>query len=352
MPSPPECTFLHREIRFCLCHEENLTGSFKALSSHVPKTRRGGRESQDEQMENLNTVFILIATPPPPRLLISSSEEFWGQRQPARIPRWLGLWEGKSTVLGSDQPSVQTPSELWVLHIASYVGTPTLGKQQHPEMLRSHTHSARSASPWSRCGKCTARRCGRSRLRFDTGIPTRSPFHRSPGDILCEKEGQQSQEAIEEKLSSASNVFESEGCWASRERIKIVIQSKLLTTAFVKSQVGALWRKLPEQKVEQFHAWGSLTITCIPGGRLLSSSSFFFKPFTLYWGIADYQFYESFRWTAKGPVIHIYISTLPQTPFPSRLPHNLGQISMCYTVGPCWLSILNTAVCTCPLQTP
>ena len=24
---------------------------------------------------------------------------------------------------------------------------------------------------------------------------------------------------------------------------------------------------------------------------------------------------------------------------------------MCYTVGPCWLSILNTAVCTCSSQT-
>ena len=25
---------------------------------------------------------------------------------------------------------------------------------------------------------------------------------------------------------------------------------------------------------------------------------------------------------------------------------------MCYAVGPCWLSILNIAVCTHPLQTP
>lgn len=30
--------------RLCLCHEESLTGSFKALSRHVPKIRRRGRE--------------------------------------------------------------------------------------------------------------------------------------------------------------------------------------------------------------------------------------------------------------------------------------------------------------------
>ena len=33
---------------------------------------------------------------------------------------------------------------------------------------------------------------------------------------------------------------------------------------------------------------------------------------------------------------------LPQTPLPSRLLHNIEQSSLCYTVGPCWLSILNT----------
>ena len=36
----------------------------------------------------------------------------------------------------------------------------------------------------------------------------------------------------------------------------------------------------------------------------------------------------------------------------SRLPHNIEQNSLCYTVGPCWLSILNIAVCICPSQTP
>ena len=43
---------------------------------------------------------------------------------------------------------------------------------------------------------------------------------------------------------------------------------------------------------------------------------------------------------------------LPQAPLPSRLPHNIEQSSLCCTVGPCCLSILNIAVCTCPSQTP
>ena len=46
------------------------------------------------------------------------------------------------------------------------------------------------------------------------------------------------------------------------------------------------------------------------------------------------------------------LSILPQTPLPSTLPHNTEQGSMCYTVGPCRLSILNIAVCTCPSPNP
>ena len=37
---------------------------------------------------------------------------------------------------------------------------------------------------------------------------------------------------------------------------------------------------------------------------------------------------------------------------PIRLLQNTEQNSLCYTVGPCWLSILNIAVCTCQSQTP
>ena len=37
---------------------------------------------------------------------------------------------------------------------------------------------------------------------------------------------------------------------------------------------------------------------------------------------------------------HIHESILPQTPLPSRLPHNIEQSSLCYAVSPCQLSIL------------
>ena len=41
-----------------------------------------------------------------------------------------------------------------------------------------------------------------------------------------------------------------------------------------------------------------------------------------------------------------HLSILPQTPLPSGLPHNNEQSSLCSTLGPCWVSTLNIAVCT------
>ena len=54
----------------------------------------------------------------------------------------------------------------------------------------------------------------------------------------------------------------------------------------------------------------------------------------------------------KDSAIHVYVSILPQISLPSRLPHNIEQSSLCYIVSPCWLSILNKAVCTYQSQTP
>ena len=53
----------------------------------------------------------------------------------------------------------------------------------------------------------------------------------------------------------------------------------------------------------------------------------------------------------KDSAIHTHVSILPQTPLLSRLPHNIDQNPMCYAEGPCWLSILNIVVCTCPSKT-
>ena len=50
------------------------------------------------------------------------------------------------------------------------------------------------------------------------------------------------------------------------------------------------------------------------------------------------------------PVIHMHVSILVQILFPFRLLHNIKQSSLWYTVGPCWLSILN--IDTYPSQTP
>ena len=45
----------------------------------------------------------------------------------------------------------------------------------------------------------------------------------------------------------------------------------------------------------------------------------------------------------RDSAIHIHVSILPQTPLQFGLPHNIEQSSMCYTVGFCWLSLLNRA---------
>ena len=59
-----------------------------------------------------------------------------------------------------------------------------------------------------------------------------------------------------------------------------------------------------------------------------------------------------FQADSKGTQLDIYphVSILPQTPLPRRLLCNVEQSSLCYTVGPCQLSILYIAVCTCPSQ--
>ena len=42
----------------------------------------------------------------------------------------------------------------------------------------------------------------------------------------------------------------------------------------------------------------------------------------------------------------VNISIFPNS-FPYRLLRNIGQSSMCYTVGPCWLSVLCMSVYIC-----
>ena len=56
----------------------------------------------------------------------------------------------------------------------------------------------------------------------------------------------------------------------------------------------------------------------------------------------------------SDPVIHVhayilsfYASILFQSLFPFRLSQNIVQSSLCYTEGPCWLSILYIGVSIC-----
>ena len=48
----------------------------------------------------------------------------------------------------------------------------------------------------------------------------------------------------------------------------------------------------------------------------------------------------------SNSVIRIHVAILFQIFCPFGLLQNIEQHSLCYTVGPCWLSILNIVVCT------
>ena len=50
--------------------------------------------------------------------------------------------------------------------------------------------------------------------------------------------------------------------------------------------------------------------------------------------------------------IYMYPFSLKLPSHPGCLPHNIEQNFLCYTGGPCWLFILNRAVCACLSQIP
>ena len=86
---------------------------------------------------------------------------------------------------------------------------------------------------------------------------------------------------------------------------------------------------------------------------ILSDLSFFFKLF--FFGIRVQPINNVVTISGeqrRDLAMHTHVSILLQTPLPSSQPQNIEKSPMCYTVGPCWLSILNIAVCTCPSQTP
>ena len=64
--------------------------------------------------------------------------------------------------------------------------------------------------------------------------------------------------------------------------------------------------------------------------------------------IIDLQCCISFWYTQSDSVVHIHVSILSQILSPFRLLLNIEQSSLCYTVCPWWLCILNTAICTIP----
>jgi len=59
---------------------------------------------------------------------------------------------------------------------------------------------------------------------------------------------------------------------------------------------------------------------------------------------------EQQRDSARHNICYLFSPEFP--PPQSRLPNNIEQSSLCYTVGLCWLFILSIATCICPTQLP
>ena len=76
----------------------------------------------------------------------------------------------------------------------------------------------------------------------------------------------------------------------------------------------------------------------------------FFKIFLLYQRTVDLQYCVSFGISQSDSVVHMHTPILFQILSSFRLLQNIEQSSLCYTVGPCWLAILNIVVCQ--FQTP
>ena len=81
----------------------------------------------------------------------------------------------------------------------------------------------------------------------------------------------------------------------------------------------------------------------------LNIKNLFYKPFILYWGIANKQCCTVSSEHRRDSATHVHVSVLPETPLPSRLPHNMEQSSKGSTVDPHWLSILNIPMSDCTI---
>ena len=73
--------------------------------------------------------------------------------------------------------------------------------------------------------------------------------------------------------------------------------------------------------------------------------------FSSYWSVITNSVLVSCAQQSDS-VKHIHVSVLFLILLPFRSLQNTEQSLLCYTGGPCWLSVLNTAVYTCHSQTP
>ena len=86
--------------------------------------------------------------------------------------------------------------------------------------------------------------------------------------------------------------------------------------------------------------------------KLILPVSFYFKKIVFYIGIYLINNVVLVPGIQQSDsVIHIHVSILFQSLSPFRLLQSIEQSSLLYR-DTCWISILNTTVCTCQSQTP
>ena len=91
--------------------------------------------------------------------------------------------------------------------------------------------------------------------------------------------------------------------------------------------------------------WFCLLCVCVPVHSTLFIYFCFdcIKLFSLHWSIPISNIVIASGRQQRDSAMYIHISVLPQITSnipPLRFPHNIEQGSLCYTIGPSWLSIL------------
>ena len=85
--------------------------------------------------------------------------------------------------------------------------------------------------------------------------------------------------------------------------------------------------------MKQLIVWKQTGMRCIPISPSNTCILFLTFYFVLGYSLLTNNIVIVLSEQQRNSAIHIHVSVLPQVPLPARLPQNIEQSSMCYTVG-------------------